>query len=138
MENIRRRDFIGKGGTLTLAAGAFSLAAGTMPAHTPLGNCFVHHVFFWLIEPNDKNQVARFETALRELVTIGDIRQYHLGKPAGTRREVIDSTYHYSLLILFEDDKGHDAYQVHPEHDKFRLVAGELCSKVLVYDSVNF
>lgn len=137
MEKIDRRDFVRKGGKYTLAASAMTLPAGIMQSHEPLGGAFIHHVFFWLKEPGNASQSNRFETALKQLVTIDVIKSYHLGKPAETRREVIDSSYQYSLLTIFTDKAAHDIYQVHPIHDDFRLVAGELCSKVVVYDSVN-
>ncbi|MFN8209010.1 MAG: Dabb family protein [Bacteroidales bacterium] len=97
---------------------------------------FIHHVYFWLKDPADKAVIMKFEQALKKLVTIDSIYQYHLGKPASTRRDVIDSSYQYSLLTVFIDQKAHDDYQVHPVHDEFRVVAGELCSKVQVYDSI--
>jgi hypothetical protein len=137
MEEINRRNFIQKGGKLTLAAGVMTLPAGIADAPGPLGKLFVHHVFFWLKEPASEQQVIRFENALKELVTIQSIHQFHLGKPADTRREVIDSSYQYSLLTLFADKATHDNYQVHPVHDAFRKVADELCSKVVVFDSVT-
>jgi hypothetical protein len=138
METLNRRDFVSKGSKLALASGALLLPAATAGAPGPLGQLFVHHVFFWLKNPSDPEQVKRFESALKELVTIEAIQQHHLGKPADTRREIIDSSYHYSLLTLFLDKAAHDVYQVHPVHDAFRTVAGELCGKVLLYDSVPF
>ena len=137
MQEINRRNFIEKGGKLTLVAGAMTLPAGMAESQEPLGNVFIHHVFFWLKEPADTRQVTRFEDALKELMTIDSIKYHHLGKPADTRREVIDSSYQYSLLAIFNDKPAHDIYQVHPVHDTFRIVANELCSKIIVYDSVN-
>ncbi|HJZ39276.1 MAG TPA: Dabb family protein [Bacteroidales bacterium] len=138
MRAINRRNFFEKGGKATLAAGALMLTAGIGQNRDSLENVFVHHVFFWLKEPGNALQASRFEKALKELVTIGAIKSYQLGKPAETRREVIDSSYQYSLLTIFNDKAAQDEYQVHPVHDMFRKVADELCSKVIVYDSVNF
>jgi hypothetical protein len=137
MKTLNRRDFVQKGGKLALVSGAVLLPAAIAGAPGPLGQLFVHHVFFWLKDPSDQAQVKRFESALKELVTIEAILQHHLGIPADTRREVIDSSYQYSLLMLFKDKAAQDEYQVHPVHDAFRTVAGELCGKVLVYDSVT-
>lgn len=137
MPKIDRRDFIQKGSMLTLGAGIMTSPAAHMHKYEPLGNIFVHHVFFWLKEPDNEDHLKHFSGALQELVTIDAIKTYHIGRPAVTRREVIDSSYQYSLLTIFEDKAAHDIYQVHPVHDIFRKVAGELCSKVTVYDSVN-
>jgi hypothetical protein len=136
MEEINRRNFIHKSGKLTIAAGAMTLSAGIIRQPEPLENVFIHHVFFWLKEPGNTIHLDRFANALKELVTIDSIKYHHLGKPADTRREVIDSSYHYSLLTIFNDKASHDIYQVHPVHDAFRKVADELCNKVMVYDSV--
>lgn len=98
---------------------------------------FIHHVFFWLKNPDDPAVRERFEEGLTEMGTIESISLLHIGTPADTDREVIDNTYHYSFLIGFKDRKGHDIYQEHPIHDKFRNEYSDMWTKVLVYDSVD-
>jgi hypothetical protein len=110
--------------------------AGCKNKNAAMKELFIHHVYFWLKDPADSTAVEKFEMALKKLVTIGSIQQHYLGKPASTRRDVIDSSYQYSLLTIFKNQADHDDYQVHSLHDEFRVVAGELCSRVLVYDSV--
>ena len=100
-------------------------------------NKFIHHVFFWLKEPVTLATKKEFEKALKELVTIETIIDYHLGIPAKTDREVIDSSYTYSLFTTFKDKKDQDVYQTHPKHLKFIEDCGDLWEKVIVYDSVN-
>jgi hypothetical protein len=100
-------------------------------------NKFIHHVFFWFKEPVKQAARKKFEKALRELVTIETITDYHLGIPAGTKRKVIDSSYTYSLFTTFRNKKDHDIYQSHPKHLKFIEDCGDLWEKVLVYDSVS-
>lgn len=132
---MKRRGFIKNSG---IAAATMGLVGLQKPKGKPqMKNVFVHHVYFWLKEPGKAESVKKFEAALTKLVTIEVISSYHLGKPADTRREVIDSSYHYSLLTIFADKKAHDIYQDHPVHDEFRKVAGELAEKVVVYDSVD-
>lgn len=132
---MKRRGFIKNSG---IAAATMGLVGLQTPKGKPqMKNVFVHHVYFWLKEPGKAESVKKFEAALTKLVTIEAISSYHLGKPADTRREVIDSSYHYSLLTIFADKKAHDIYQDHPVHDEFRKVAGELAEKVVVYDSVD-
>jgi len=135
---MKRRKFIETGGKIGLFAGVLSLPAKQTQSQEAMNNKFVHHVFFWLKEPNNKQHIENFQKALHELVKINSIQSYHLGKPADTRREVIDSSYHYSLLTIFSDQEAHDHYQIDPIHDVFRQVAGDLCAKVIVYDSVEF
>jgi len=137
MNNIQRREFLDQGKKLALASGLLCIPSVSGMMDGPMGDIFIHHVFFWLKDPADRQKLLQFEEALMDLATIDAIHQFHLGKPAETRREVIDSSYQYSLLTIFKSRKEHDSYQVHPVHDAFRIVAGEMCSKVLVYDSVN-
>lgn len=99
---------------------------------------FVHHVFFWLKEPASKEACLEFEKALAELVTIETIHSYNFGKPADTQRPVIENTYQYSLLVIFQNKADHDVYQEHPKHDIFRTINDRLSRRVLVYDSEDF
>jgi hypothetical protein len=57
--------------------------------------------------------------------------------PADTDRPIIDRSYSYALILTFADKAAHDAYQVHPTHDKFRTECGHLWSRVQIYDSVG-
>lgn len=101
------------------------------------GTTFIHHVFFWLKNPEDPEAHKKLLAGLKEMGTIETISLLNIGTPADTDRPVIDNTYHYSFLIGFKDREGHDIYQVHPKHDKFRNELSDLWSKVLVYDSVD-
>jgi len=98
---------------------------------------FVHHVFFWLKKPVNRETRLKFENGLKKLVTIETIVVKHLGTPATTDRGVIDSTYSYSLLLTFKNKEDQDIYQTHPIHLKFIDECEELWERVLVYDSVK-
>jgi hypothetical protein len=135
---MKRRKFLQTGGKLGMLAGALALSPQFAASQETMNNKFVHHVFFWLKEPDNEQHIKQFQEALHELVKINSIHSYHLGKPADTRREVIDSSYHYSLLTIFSNQEAHDHYQIDPIHDVFRQIAGDLCAKVIVYDSVEF
>jgi Stress responsive A/B Barrel Domain len=37
----------------------------------------------------------------------------------------------------FDDEAGHDAYQLHPIHDRFRQECAPFWSKVLIYDAID-
>ena len=135
---MKRREFLGTSGITALAVGAATWPTQASENQKALKNKFVHHVYFWFKNPDKQEYHDRFRQALMELVTIESIQHYHVGTPAKTRREVIDSSYHYSLLTIFPDKAAHDIYQDHTVHDAFREVAGELCSKVVVFDSVDY
>ena len=98
---------------------------------------FIHHVFFWLKEPVTQEARSKFEKALKELVTVETIVDQHLGVPAPTNRDVIDTSYSYSLLVTFKNKEDQDIYQTHPTHLKFIADCQDLWERVVVYDSVS-
>ncbi len=98
---------------------------------------FVHHVYFWLKKPVTPEIHKKFEAALIDLITVETIIGKHLGMPAVTNRDVIDTSYSYSLLLTFRNKADQDLYQTHPKHMKFISDCEELWEKVIVYDSVS-
>ena len=98
---------------------------------------FIHTVFFWLNSPDDQAAQAQFLQELTSFIDEMDmIIGKHIGKPAGTDRSVIDSTYTFSLILTFANKADQDAYQDHPRHHQFVENAKTLWSKVQVYDSI--
>lgn len=98
-------------------------------------NTFVHHVHFWL---KDKSTLQKLIEGLNILVPITHIRDIHIGIAADTHRDVIERSYDASLLILFDNQAAHDAYQIDPIHEEFVInYARPLCEKVVVTDCVN-
>lgn len=98
----------------------------------------VHHVFFWLKNPQSQEDLNKLLAGIKTLEAIETVRGMHVGVPASTeKREVIDSSYSASELLFFDDIAGQDAYQVHPIHQKFVQDHAHLWSKVVVYDSVT-
>lgn len=102
----------------------------------PEGN-FMHVVFFWLIDEENETR-NKFLSELRKFIDNVDlIKTKHIGSPADTNREVIDSTWSYSLILSFKSKKEQDLYQEHPLHKKFIENASSLWEKVQVYDSIK-
>jgi len=118
-------------------AGIMATASCTPEQGKNLGQNFIHHVFFWLKEPVTPEVRAKMEKALRQLVTVETIVDFHLGIPAGTSREVIDASYTYSLLTTFKSKEDQDIYQTHPTHLKFIEECSTLWERVVVYDTVS-
>lgn len=120
-------------------AAAGLMAASSCGSTNPgeFGQRFIHHVYFWLRQPVTMENRVKFEKALKELVTVETIAEHHLGVPAATNRDVIDTTYTYSLLATFRNKEDQDIYQTHPTHLRFIDECQELWEKVVVYDSVN-
>lgn len=134
---IDRREFIGKSAASVAGAGLMAASSCAVPAENGLGKNFVHHVFFWLKQPLTPENKTKFENALKELVTIEVIMDYHIGVPASTSRDVIDGTYSYSVLTINKSKEDQDIYQTHPKHLKFIEDCQDLWEKVVVYDSIS-
>jgi Stress responsive A/B Barrel Domain len=100
-------------------------------------NMFVHHVYFWLKNPQSKDDRAKLVAGLEKLSMVKTIDMFHIGQPAGTNREVIDSSYAVSWLLVFKDKASQDSYQVDPIHLKFIEECSSLWEKVVVYDSID-
>jgi hypothetical protein len=135
MKNISRRRFIDNTGKAAIA-GTFILAASNQP-DTEMKNVFVHHVYFWLKNADSAEDLSKLVAGLKKLSTVKTIRQFHIGKPASTSREVIDGSYSVSWFTLFESKADQDSYQTDPIHLKFVEECASLWKKVIVYDSVD-
>ncbi|MBC7920944.1 MAG: Dabb family protein [Ferruginibacter sp.] len=98
---------------------------------------FVHHVYFWLKNAGNQEEKARLLEGIRSLGQIETIQTVHVGVPANTNRDVIDTSYTLSLLLIFNDLKDQEVYQTHPVHLKFVETCAGLWSRVVVYDSVD-
>jgi hypothetical protein len=109
--------------------------AASEPARAGEG-VFVHAVYFWLRPDLSAEQREAFVGGLRALRGIETVRHGWIGVPAATDRPIIERTYSYALTLVFVDEAGHDAYQVHPVHDRFRDEFADFWSRVLIYDSV--
>jgi hypothetical protein len=131
-----RRDFL----TTSAIAGA-ALVAGDALAKPTAGTHampkLLHHVFFWLKNPDSKEDLEKLIAGVKALAAIETVRSIHVGVPASTeKREVVDNSYHVSELLGFDDVAGQDIYQVHPLHKKFVDEHQHLWSKVVVYDAL--
>lgn len=96
---------------------------------------FVHTVFFWLKEKDNAEHRAALKAGVLKLAENELIANAYVGSPADTNREVIDSTYDFSITFIFKNKADHDEYQVHPKHLVFIDNCAHLWTKVQVYDS---
>ncbi len=136
MHNVSRRKFMKESSVALAGAGLAATGLPQVPAAPP-ASLFVHHVYFWLKNPDSAEDRARLLKGLQTLPPIKVIQTSHIGVPADTNRPVIDTSYHFSLLLLFKNRQDQDAYQVHPTHLKFVEDYSALWTKVIVYDSIN-
>lgn len=100
-------------------------------------NILIHHVYFWLKNPGDRNDRDKLVEGLEKLSKVATIKQFHIGMPANTNREVIDSSYAVSWMLIFATPEDQASYQTDPVHLAFVEECSQLWSKVIVYDSVD-
>lgn len=99
---------------------------------------FVHVVYFWLKNPDNKADRTAFETSISKFINNSRyVQSKFLGAPAGTPREVVDNSYTYCLIATFKSAADQDAYQVEDVHHVFVEESAHLWTKVQVYDSIN-
>jgi hypothetical protein len=102
-----------------------------------LQNVFIHHVYFFLKEKDNAAHKAQLIEGLRKLSAVPAIKDFHIGVPAGTNRDVIETGYAVSWFVLFANDEDQASYQVDPVHLKFVEECAHLWEKVIVYDSID-
>lgn len=110
------------------------------PKHSVIENRsghIVHHVFFWLNNPDSEADKMQLMEGLESLRAIDEVKELWIGTPASTlEREVVDNSFDVSELMIFESTEAQDAYQVHPIHDAFVENYSHLWERVIVYDMV--
>lgn len=100
-------------------------------------NAFIHHVYFWLANPENVSDRNDLIEGLKILSALKTIHSSHIGIPADTHRGVVDRSYAVSSLLIFKTKEDQDSYQVDPMHLKFIADCKHLWNKVVVYDSIG-
>jgi hypothetical protein len=137
MKGSSRRKFISDSAKAAAGLGLISLTSNSEIVMTASKNLFVHHVYFWLNNPDSAEDLKKLIEGLQKLSKVKTIKMFHIGKPAGTNRDVIDGSYSVSWLLLFENRVDQDSYQTDPIHLKFIDECKNLWKKVVVYDSID-
>lgn len=97
---------------------------------------FIHTVFFWMKDDMTEAEHEQFQAGLQSLSKVESVKRFHWGRPANSeKREVVDNSFDYSLIIHFADQAGHDAYQPHEIHQAFVANNSSLWTQVKVYDT---
>lgn len=117
------------------AAASLPFAAQAAPSgKTPLA----HHVFFWLKNPDSKEDRDKLVEGVKTLKNIPTVKELHVGVLADTeRRDVVDVSWQVSELMFFTDLAGQATYQNHPIHLDFIKNYGHLWARVVVYDAME-
>jgi hypothetical protein len=132
MYSRSRRDLLNP-----LSSATTATVTGNQFTNLTIENMFLHHVYFWLKNPDSKEDKTKLIDGLRKLSKVKTIKSFHIGQPAGTNRDVIDRSYSISWLLFFDNATDQDSYQTDPIHLKFVEECSSLWTKVVVYDSID-
>jgi len=114
---------------------ALTSTQASAQAATPVQAKLVHHVFFWLKRPGNQADRDQLIAGLRTLRAIPVIRDLQIGVPASTeKRDVVDSSFDVSELMVFDNAVDQKVYQDHAIHQAFVKSCEHLWAKVVVYD----
>ena len=93
-----------------------------------------HHVYFWLKNPESKDDLAKLIAGVKTLNTIETIKGFHIATPAATEeRGVIDSSYSVSWLAFFDNEEGKITH-VGILLDNERIIHASGCVKIDKFD----
>jgi len=133
MKKQNRRKFI-----ITTAAIGAGATVHAMPRLDKKSKQLAHHVFFWLKNPNSTEDRDKLLEGVKTLSKIETVLEIHVGILAATeKRDVVDTSWHVSELMFFDDLQGQSTYQTHPVHLEFIKNYGHLWEKVIVYDAME-
>jgi len=133
-----RRNFIKKASAAFAALGLLSLAKNSRAGEVKISGALIHHVYFWLKQPQNESHKEQLIKGLNELIKVKHIKLSHIGFPAGTEnRDVVDHSYSVSYMAMFDNQADQAAYQTDPIHLKFVEDCQHLWEKVIVYDSMD-
>jgi hypothetical protein len=131
MSKQSRRQFMS---TAAKAIAVTSLMGAKPAEEAP--KVFIHHVYFWLNNPESKEDKDKLIAGLRKLaVTAKTIRQHHIGLPSTTDRDVVERSYQVSWMLFFKNKAEQDIYQTDPAHLSFVKECSSVWKKVIVYDA---
>ncbi|WP_316814227.1 Dabb family protein [Pedobacter heparinus] len=134
MNKSNRRKFIGTAAALSIGSIATAMPLTSMEKKYPV----IHHVFFWLKNPDSKEDRDHLVAGVRTLSKIPTVREIHVGVVASTeKRDVVDNSWGVSELMFFSDLEGQATYQTHPIHLEFIKNYSHLWDKVIVYDIID-
>ncbi len=136
MHKLSRRKFVNQTTKTAIASLITTGVVANTQAMTE-NTTFIHHVYFWLNNPESKEDFDKLVAGLKKLSSVKTIKTFYIGKPADTNRDVIDRSYSVSWLLLFNNKPDQDSYQTDPIHLKFVDECKHLWKKVTVYDTVN-
>lgn len=130
-DSVDRRAFIQKA-TLGLMG-----TSGLFSAPERKKELLVHHVFFYLKDPNNVQHEAQLVSGLEGLSKLSIVKLSHIGRPARTNGDDIEKGYSISWLCFFKNLIEEEIYQTDPIHLAFLKEVGPILEKRVVYDALG-
>ncbi len=97
-------------------------------------DAFVHSAYFWFKEDVTEEQIEAFISDSEKLREIKTVKGFFTGKPANTDRPVIENSYDYAVIFLFEDLEAQEYYQKDPLHLEMIEKHSSIWERVMVTD----
>ncbi len=131
MKIFSRRAFLGIGSFLPF------LSFKNSTRSTMKKQQVVHHVFFWLKNPDSSADILKLKEGLKTLEPIKEVKKLLIGEPASTlEREVVVNDWQVTEIMYFDSIEDQDIYQTHPIHQAFVEKYSYLWNKVMVFDTL--
>ena len=98
----------------------------------------MHAVVFWFRADAPVGTVPEMATFYQQRISqVAGVEHVFVGPPAGTDRDVVDSSCQLMSSVVFEGESAATAWQTDPVHDEFRERFGPAFERVVVYDTVE-
>lgn len=133
---MKRRAFV-KSSLAASPALLATMSTSPMSTSSRQAGQFVHCVYFWMREDLSEEERETFEKGLAMLARLETVRHAFIGAPPPSQREIVDGSYDYALVLAFDDAEGHDAYQVHADHELFRQQTVGFWRDIKIYDTIT-
>ena len=83
---------------------------------------------------NAQNQKDAFIKDTEKLKGISAVKGLFYGAPAATDRAVVEKSYHFAVIVHFDNLEGHDSYQKDQIHLDLLTNHGSIWERVMVTD----
>lgn len=136
---MQRRKFIKNAIGTTVVSGVLGSSISNVMASSQeqQEEVIVHYVLFWLKEDLSQQEIKDFSGFFEELRKVPTIKSLQYGPPANThKRDVVDNSFSYNLLVHFKNMDDLNVYETHPIHLAAIEKYSKNWTKVVVHDSV--
>jgi hypothetical protein len=133
---MKRRNFLKKA-TAAAVIGVIIPSSDASAPKDPNDKVIAHYVLFWLKENLSEQEKTAFTGFFEELKKVPTIKSLHYGVPANTtKRDVVDNSFSYNLLVYFDNMDDLNVYETHPIHLEAIEKYSKYWTKVVVHDSI--